>query len=359
MLANQWGRSYALVLFLFPLLCGVIAMPAMSAPPVSESLADRRARLDEMSQADRDRLLRSLQRFEQMPEAEQQRLRDLHRDLARDPESEQLRDVMQRYQEWLKSLPASQRAELPKLSNEERIERIKKWQAEEQRRAGRRLSLVDVQALLVWLDTRVLLAVSEDDRKRYEKTTSPRERRAQIREHLEDARVRGALRQVSDKEIEELKGRLSDDGRRVLEEAQTAGRDEVRKVLYFWIAQSRGGLDDLQMLDIKHEDLALYFDTLSERDRDELLALSPDEMWHRLARRYLRENSSGSFSGRRPGGPRPDRRGSDERAGERGGVERGSVERGRDERGSERGPERGPPQRSNDSPGKSPRSRGN
>lgn len=337
---DVFSEAFALVIGLA--LWGAVWGAVSAGPPAGESLADRRARLESMSSAERDRLLRSQQRFEQLSESERQRLRKLHADLERDPDAEQLRLVMDRYQEWLKSLPASQRAELPKLSNEERIERIKRWQAEENRRAGRRLSRSDVQAMLQWIGDHALVTISEAERKRYTETVDPQQRSELVREHLDDARVRGALRPARPEEIEDLKGRLSAEAQQLLTEAQTAGRDELRKLMYFWFAQCRGAFDDRQAPDITHENLARYFDTLSERDRDELLALPPDEMWQRLARRYLREGGGSSFPGRRPSGQRPERsdrperRGNEERGGERSGDRNG-------ERPGQRAGDRPPP----------------
>lgn len=294
------------------------AADAEKSRDLPDTLAARRERIEAMSQPELDRLLRNQERFEHLPPEEQSRLRTLHTELSRDPHAEELRQVMQRYQQWLKSLSASQRAELPKLSSAERIERIKKWQAEEHKQARRRLTLADVQALLGWLDKRVLATLSEEERQRYAAIENPRERRAQMREHFEDPKTHSQLRQASPEELEDLKTRLSPEGRQVLEEAQTAGRDQVRRLLFFWMAQSRGGFDELRMLDVKQEDLAKYFDTLDDRDRDELLALPPDEMWQRLAHRYKREKISGSYSGRRSGGgpggsPRGSRRSDEDR----------------------------------------------
>lgn len=313
---RRWTLLLALVV------CALGLAASDTPDEENDTLAARRARLEEMPQSERDKLLRNQQRFEQLSEEQQQRLRLLHEELSLDPDAQQLREVMRRYQEWVKTLPSSQRAELPRLSAEERIERIKKWQAEERKQAGRRLALVDAQALLGWLDKRVLATLSEADRRHYQGIADPRERRAQMREHLEDPRSYSSLRQVTSEEIADLESRLSPAGQQVLAEAREAGRDHLRKLLYFWIAQARGGMGEARMFDVKHEDLTRYFDTLSDRDRDELLALPPDEMWGRLARRYMREKMGGSSSGRRPSGSpgnqRPSRRGDEDRAGPRG-----------------------------------------
>lgn len=309
-----------------PVLATLLALAGLGASGGGPSrdddtLAARRTRIETMAPEERDRLLRSQERFSQLSPDEQARLRRLHDELARDPHAEQLRDVMHRYQEWLKTLPSSQRAELPKLSSAERIERIKKWQAEERKQARKRLALADVQALLAWREKRLLTALSPEERQRYEAIQNPRERRAQMRDYLDDPRTHSQLRQTSPADLDELKGRLSPEGRQVLAEAQAGGRDQVRRLLYLWDLQSRGGFEDLRMFDVKQEDLARFFDTLNDRDRDELLALPPDEMWQRLARRYMRDKASANFSGRRSGagqgGSRGGRRGDDERSGPR------------------------------------------
>lgn len=278
-----------------------------------ESFAQRRARLEAMSPAERDRLMRNQQRFQQLSASEQDQLRQLHASLEQDSQSEELKEVMRRYQDWLTTLPASQRAELPQLSVDERIERIKSLQAEERREKNRRLSLEDGKAFLAWMEKRVITVMSESEQKEYEGVTNPRDRREFIRAHMDQLRARNKLRPLTPDEIADLKQRLSPAAQQAMVEAQAEGRDKFARLLYAWVEQTRGGFDELRMLDVKKEDLAKYFDTLSERERDDLLALPPDEMWQRLSWRYRQDRIRRNFDRRQGGlqGQRSERRGSD------------------------------------------------
>ncbi|HID75303.1 MAG TPA: DUF3106 domain-containing protein, partial [Planctomycetaceae bacterium] len=77
-----------------------------------QEMADRRARIEQMSLAEQEQLRRHLTRFAAMSPVEQQRLRQLHRAIQDHPQSEQLERVMRRYCEWLKTLEPFQREEL-------------------------------------------------------------------------------------------------------------------------------------------------------------------------------------------------------------------------------------------------------
>jgi hypothetical protein len=132
-------------------------------------------------------------------------------------------------------------------------------------------------------------------------------------------RGRTRSRSPSADEIEDLKKRLRPTAQQALTGAQAAGRDELRKLLYSWMLQTRRGPEDVRMP--TKEQLTKYFDTLSERDRDEYLALPPDEMWQRLTRNYFRAQFSKRNSARPPGtpqgNPRSDRRDGNNRPGGR------------------------------------------
>ncbi|HUT10863.1 MAG TPA: hypothetical protein VMY42_10225 [Thermoguttaceae bacterium] len=113
-----------------------------------DSLAGRRRRIENMSPAKQDELRQHRQWFEERKPAEQQRLRDLHERLRNDPHADELRLVMRRYHQWLKTLPAHQRAELERLEPERRIERINEQLAEQARQPNRE----DVEGLSRWLE---------------------------------------------------------------------------------------------------------------------------------------------------------------------------------------------------------------
>jgi hypothetical protein len=92
-----------------------------------QTIADsdkRRDWLTQLDDEDRAALRAKYNRFLAMSSAEQDRLRTLTETVASDPQGDQLRDTMLRYQAWLGALPASQQFELRELDNGERVQRI-------------------------------------------------------------------------------------------------------------------------------------------------------------------------------------------------------------------------------------------
>lgn len=84
----------------------------------------RREWLVQLDDEDRAALRAKYNRFVALPPTEQDRLRQLSEAVASDPQLDQLRDTMLRYQAWLGALPASQQFELRELSNRDRVERV-------------------------------------------------------------------------------------------------------------------------------------------------------------------------------------------------------------------------------------------
>ena len=77
-----------------------------------ESLGQRRARVNQLTADEKLELQRKQERFESLPIAERERLRQLHVQLESRPDSEQLLQVLRRYDQWLGSLQSGQRAKL-------------------------------------------------------------------------------------------------------------------------------------------------------------------------------------------------------------------------------------------------------
>ena len=75
-----------------------------------ESWADRRARIERMSPAEKDQLLRQQQRFLQLAPTEQLRLRSFATELEKAPDAAELRQVLDQYCQWLLTLPVLERA---------------------------------------------------------------------------------------------------------------------------------------------------------------------------------------------------------------------------------------------------------
>jgi len=96
------------------------------ASAAEETMHERRAQLEQMTDAEKTRLLQKKRRFDELSSQEQDRLRQLYQDLSADPQCERLRGVLERYSEWLKTLTPVERAEIAKLSAEQRLARVRK-----------------------------------------------------------------------------------------------------------------------------------------------------------------------------------------------------------------------------------------
>lgn len=97
----------------------------------SEVLDQRQARLQQMSDAEKTRLLEKKKRFEALAPAEQERCRVLHDELVNDPRYEELRATLQRYSDWFKTITPDERAELAKLAPEARLARVRELMDEQ------------------------------------------------------------------------------------------------------------------------------------------------------------------------------------------------------------------------------------
>ncbi|MHC4404603.1 MAG: hypothetical protein ACYTG0_33535, partial [Planctomycetota bacterium] len=102
-------------------LCGFAAAGLSWA---GETLEERRARIEQMTSAEKEELRRRLERFDDLSEKEKNRLRQLHEAIESHARSEELRAVMHRYYEWIKTISPAEREELRRLSPEERIKGI-------------------------------------------------------------------------------------------------------------------------------------------------------------------------------------------------------------------------------------------
>lgn len=297
-----------------------------------EPLVKRRKEIADMTPAQKQQLLRHYGRFIALDPKEQQRLCQLHRDIERHQRSHELRQVMHRYYEWLKTLSSYQRADLLQLSADERIERIKQLKEEQARRQSarasfadgfgseriknalsqrpefkdaQRLTAEDLQALLGWIEefaaryrAYLLQSMPEDRQQRMQQELekaedSPRGRdffglmlwlRWQL-DHPEE------LPPGSRAELKDLRAKLSPATRQWLEakpeEEQwqaIAGWIRLLVVLPFAVRRA-GSLSPV----ISEDELASFLEQqLSDEQRDRLLSLPAEEMQRQLQWMYLR-----------------------------------------------------------------------
>lgn len=320
-----------------------------------ESSSERVARIESMSAADKSELRLKLERFEKLSTEERNRRIALNEALDEHTEGDQLREVMHRYYDWLKTISSVERLKLQELPPEERITEIKRIIAAQERKEFEELTRYafrdikpkreDFQAIRTWFDQWLNAHKEEilaNEPKLYERIPW-------LKDRLEDASDDRKLFVIwvwmfrvpdvkaimpSDEDFQQLAAKLD---KETQEKLQSEPADRQRGLLgalmqaaVFSHFQNRVDDDELQK----------FYRKLPEKRQAELAALPPERFDSELRREYMRENGTRFFGGRPPGPPW-DR---DDRDGRRGGDDRRGDGRGPDDRGPDgRGPEgRGP-----------------
>lgn len=324
----------------------------------------RRRRIAGMTQAEREHLLRNLDRFNAMPPAERQQLEAFSAALAEDQVHGRgmLSHTLAIYGDWLRTITPHQREALRKeqdpvkriasirnLVEEQRDERIEVRMGERMEFLGPipLISRSDLEAMCRIIESRLELYITNpqeldgyDGMSRYLKMFEllARERRS-VRDLLSDANRRLLLDAIADDQTREQLESIPDNLERPLAVAQAR-----RLKLGLAISQAvEVELDrELRQKRSSRENLAAYFDNLPIEEQDDLLALTPEQFREQLFSQYVEnEWSQDRINMRlvrqffRPQLP----------PGERGGPGRGAIERP--------GPGRPP----NERPGQPPRRR--
>ena len=146
----------------YALLMIVVAALGLGA---AEALAQRKRQVSQMSPSEKQQLLDNHQRFLALAPEERDRLRELDRAIVADENAEQLRDVMQRYHDWLMAnLSPTERARLLQLESEERIAQIQRRLENQTRRQENELSDEDIETIVDWVERRMRARVAACDR---------------------------------------------------------------------------------------------------------------------------------------------------------------------------------------------------
>ncbi|WP_050769498.1 hypothetical protein [Blastopirellula marina] len=285
-----------------------------------DDLADRRQRIEQMSQAEKDELLSSQQRWERLSAAGREHCEEIHTALETRDDGHELREVMNRYYEWLKTLDPVKRAEIEKLPIEKRVATIKSELEEESRRrrfgmmrdALRGASEQDMPKIWAWLvdfmqknqepiEAYMETQFGEDSRLRHRLDEMPVERRlfwVWVKMNFEP-QVDAPLPGPGD--IKRLAADLTPQTRTMLEKLPIDGQRDLLRQLIFKAFHS-------QMLEnASEEDVRKYFEKLPAERRSHLASLPKDAFERELHEEYSRHLMY-NFFGRPSGGPRsPDR----------------------------------------------------
>ncbi len=351
------------VMLIFGLAAFAVANLPLRVVGADESLSQRRARLEKMSDAEKTRLLRQKRRFDELTPEEQQHYRKLHESLVQDQHYDQLRGTLQRYVDWLGTLAPVERAKLSKLPADQRLARIKELvdaQATERFRqmvskvikSKELLSPQYLEVICAWTDKFLLghvaeiLATIPDNRHTAEMKTNfnpnkhihllrfcyfrpesrpfrrpPAEPRAtssdasrsvgkRARQPLADANSKPGLTpkdrfdllpKPTPEDEAELEKRVSRQARAVLEKATSNA--ERSQIILNWM---RAAALSRIMPTIGPRELDRFVrESLSREERERLESMPRDRMYHELRKLYFRKRfERGRRGSRSRSGPR-------------------------------------------------------
>jgi hypothetical protein len=269
-------------------------MPEGAAPPPAESLVKRQERIEEMSPGEKSQLSRLERRFLALDEEQQEQLRQLHKAIEAASDGGQLRQVMHRYYEWLKTLPLCTRTELGGLEPAERLDAVKKRLKDEH---GQRLGEADSEAFWKWLTQFVtahekqLLDRLSDSRRREMGQWTPQARQLVLLTLLDAGRRPGPGSGkppplMTEADLANLRGLLGPETRLYLESLPTKAKQWQQVILWMRHAlRQQHARSSFSIVD--DERLADFFEKLSDDERDHLLNLPGDEMQRELKQLYL------------------------------------------------------------------------
>jgi hypothetical protein len=284
-----------------------------AAPQPAESLAQRRQRIAEMSPGDKSQLARLEERFLALDEDQQRQLRHLHQAIQTASDGGQLRQIMHRYYEWLKTLALYTRTELGGLEPADRLNAVKKRLKDEH---GQRLGDADSEALWKWLtefiaahEKQLFDRLSESRRREVGQWT-PQARQIVLLTLWDVGRRPGPGSGkppllMTDADLANLRAALGPDTRLYLESLPKAKQwQQVTLWVRHAIRQqhARGNfsiVDDERLLD--------FFEKLPDDERDHLLNLPGDEMQRELKQLYLTRTKLPELAPRRTRPPAAER----------------------------------------------------
>jgi hypothetical protein len=279
------------------------------SPPREETTAERIKRLKKLSPFDKDELAQKKERFDKLSPDEQARLRALHTNLVRHDQGDRLYGVATRYAQWLRTLPAGQRAELLSLPPEQRLERIRavKQKQDEQRireLVHTSLQPEDPQVVRTWLGEyaeahkkELFSSLSSEMQQRMRADPDGARRRFGMLLAMPGRHSGLRLPPPTDEEIDRLRERLSDEARQALDSVDTT--DKKLALAIHWVRAAAWS----RMLGppASPEELEHFFaNTLDDRRRDELEKLPREQFDQQLQWEYRMHKFR-----TRPGGFRP------------------------------------------------------
>jgi hypothetical protein len=274
-------------------------------------------KLEQMSDAEKTALLQKKRRFDELSLAEQAKPRQIHDELARDPRQADLRRVLERYHDWLRTLTPPERAEVLSLPADKRIEKIQELtRTQDAKRfrmmaGGFMMSPQDLTVIHDWFDKFI------DDHTREILATLPDQPFAKLKKEYDPARDRNFLRflyirgtspnlpRPSQQDEAQLLTKVSPEAREVLAKA---GEPERTRIIQWWIGAAV--LSRMRTNPTLEELQKFAQESLSDPERFRLESLPRDRMYRELRflysqRRFAGDPSRGFPWGRHGGDRKP------------------------------------------------------
>lgn len=262
----------------------------------SEPTSNRK-HLQQLTASDKVELRRQVEQFDQLSVEQKQQLRLFHKSLSSEADGDRLKQILESYHRWLKSLSPHQRASILELSPKERIDairRIKQQQVTKQpiRDAAHFLPPEDTNAMAEWFDHFVesrkdeIQPLLSDLQKRQLERANRREQRQIYLSVLVPGRKPNrsatALLPTSD-DVRKLTNNLSDRTKQRLDNAPK--RNDRQTMPLRWLRQTLGPrhIDD----SFKSHLRRFYMNNLTSREREDLQRLPRENMQRELRRRYF------------------------------------------------------------------------
>ena len=282
-----------------------------------QGLAIRRQLVAQMTPPEKARLYRLWERFGALPPERREHLRQLERQIAEDKHADELKDIMRRYYQWCRTLPAYQRLELLELPLEKRIAQIKELKRQSE----------DADGLKKWFEAKadqVADHLSDEQLKRLA-AVGPYGKHLMLFRWMDGMTKesgKAVNNPLNDEDLADLRSQLSEPTQQALEKQTPLQQWKtivVRIKRHFYAQARRHRFNRRRGIypwSISNENLATRFQKLSPNRQDELLSLPAEEMLHQLQQIYMahrfpkfRPRKTNNPTRRRPlsnrGSPRP------------------------------------------------------
>ena len=289
----------------------LLTLPGRRGECRAESEAEIQKRIASMPAPQRERLARNFEAFKRMSPAEREKYRRLHRELTADPNSTQLRLLMQEYFEWMKTLDIRQRTDLREEKNPElRQEMVAHFRIEQKHKQelglmpsnqdaggkgpGRGLSASDLQNVMRIFENRIYAskAVPSAIWDRIQ-TISGVDRYRVFLETVCEPGEKGEpapVRKLPPETFTEMANGISDEEQRHQVLSKPAGFSQARE-LFLLIA--RGMIQQLRhevgQNSAGDETLRRFFVDLDEKRKDEVMKAPQDQRVTLLVNFYMQK----------------------------------------------------------------------